>query len=148
MSPVPVIRRPGQVDGVTIGGPMAFLVTGEHTQHTSMFEWTIPAGFATGTHVHRIQEETFYVLDGLCEWWVGDERGPRGFDQGLLGHRFARAIDQRLQQRHRLATERTWLGPVEKRFRGNVESERTQFKDDGHAGERFLEIFCCDLGCL
>jgi quercetin dioxygenase-like cupin family protein len=75
MSPAPVIRRPGYIDGVKIGGqPMAFLVTGEHTRHTSMFEWTIPAGFATGTHVHRVQEETFYVLDGCCEWWVGDER--------------------------------------------------------------------------
>ena len=75
MSPASVIRLPGYSGGVMIGGqPMAFLVTGEHTQHTSMFEWTIPAGFATGRHVHRVQEETFYVLEGSCEWWVGDER--------------------------------------------------------------------------
>ena len=54
------------------GQPMAFLVTGEDTKHTSMFEWTVPAGFSTGLHVHRVQEETFYVLDGECEWQVGD----------------------------------------------------------------------------
>lgn len=38
-----------------------------------MFDWTIPAGFATGRHVHRVQEETFYVLEGECEWHVGDK---------------------------------------------------------------------------
>ena len=39
-----------------------------------MFEWTIPPGFSTGLHVHRVQEETFYVLEGECDWQVGDER--------------------------------------------------------------------------
>jgi quercetin dioxygenase-like cupin family protein len=39
-----------------------------------MFEWTIPPGFATGLHVHRVQEETFYVLEGECDWQVGSER--------------------------------------------------------------------------
>jgi quercetin dioxygenase-like cupin family protein len=53
---------------------MAFLVTGKDTTHTSMFDWTIPAGFATGLHVHRVQEETFYVLEGECEWQAGDRR--------------------------------------------------------------------------
>ena len=38
-----------------------------------MFDWTIPAGFATGLHVHRVQEETFYMLEGECEWKVGDQ---------------------------------------------------------------------------
>ncbi|BBO06466.1 MULTISPECIES: cupin domain-containing protein [Bradyrhizobium] len=69
-----VIRRSGETEGVTLRGqPMAFLVTGEDTRHTSMFDWTIPAGFATGRHVHRVQEETFYMLEGECEWFVGDE---------------------------------------------------------------------------
>ena len=52
---------------------MVFLLTGEHTKHTSMFDWTIPPGFATGLHIHRVQEETFYMLDGECEWWVSDQ---------------------------------------------------------------------------
>ena len=69
-----VIRKPNDMKGVTLAGqPMAFLVTGTHTRHTSMFEWTIPAGFATGRHVHRVQEETFYLLEGACEGHVGDE---------------------------------------------------------------------------
>jgi quercetin dioxygenase-like cupin family protein len=74
MSAAPVIRRPEQNNGVMLRGyPMTFLVTGEDTRHTSMFDWTIPPGFATGLHVHRVQEETFYLLDGECAWHVGDE---------------------------------------------------------------------------
>ena len=70
-----VVRMPGDNTGVVLRGePMAFLVTGEDTWHTSVFEWTIPAGFATGLHIHRVQEETFYVLEGECEWWAGERR--------------------------------------------------------------------------
>jgi len=70
-----VIRRPGESKRVMLSGhPLEFLVTGADTKHTSMFDWTIPAGFSTGLHVHRVQEETFYVLEGECEWQVGDEQ--------------------------------------------------------------------------
>ncbi|TPN61714.1 cupin domain-containing protein [Mesorhizobium sp. B1-1-1] len=72
MSAAAVIRMPDETKGVMLRGqPMVFLVTGGDTRHTSMFDWTIPAGFATGLHVHRVQEETFYVLDGECVWHVG-----------------------------------------------------------------------------
>ena len=74
MSAAAVIRMPEENKGVILRGhPMVFLVTGEDTKHTSMFDWTIPAGFATGLHVHRVQEETFYVLEGECEWHVGEK---------------------------------------------------------------------------
>jgi quercetin dioxygenase-like cupin family protein len=70
-----VLQLPGEARKVTLAGhPLAFLVTGADTRHTSMFDWTIPAGFSTGLHVHRVQEETFYVLEGECEWTVGDQR--------------------------------------------------------------------------
>lgn len=70
-----IIRRPGEGKSIRLAGhPMTFLVTGNDTRHTSMFEWTIPAGFSTGLHVHRVQEETFYVLEGECDWQVGNER--------------------------------------------------------------------------
>ena len=75
MSAKAIIRRPGEGKSIRLAGhPMAFLVTGDDTKHTSMFEWTIPPGFSTGLHVHRVQEETFYVLDGECDWQVGGER--------------------------------------------------------------------------
>jgi quercetin dioxygenase-like cupin family protein len=75
MSRQPIVRRPNEGKGVKLAGqPMTFLVTGSDTRHTSMFEWTIPPGFSTGLHVHRVQEETFYVLEGECDWQVGNER--------------------------------------------------------------------------
>jgi quercetin dioxygenase-like cupin family protein len=75
MSAEAVIRMPDEKKGVMLRGhPMAFLVTDENTRHTSMFDWTIPPQFATGRHVHRVQEETFYLLEGECEWHVGDRR--------------------------------------------------------------------------
>ena len=65
---------PGEGREITLAGkPMTFLVTGEDTKHTSMFDWTLPPGFSTGLHVHRVQEETFYVLEGECEWQVGGQ---------------------------------------------------------------------------
>lgn len=74
MSVRAVIRRPGEAAGVTMAGePMLFLVTGENTRHTSMFDWTVPVGFSTGLHVHRVQEETFYVIEGECRWQIGEE---------------------------------------------------------------------------
>jgi quercetin dioxygenase-like cupin family protein len=70
-----LIRMATDRQGVTLGGqPMGFLVTGEHSRHTSMFDWTLPPRFSTGRHVHRVQEETFYMLEGECEWQVGSER--------------------------------------------------------------------------
>ncbi|MCA1469792.1 cupin domain-containing protein [Bradyrhizobium sp. IC3195] len=75
MSGKAIIRRPGEGKSVKLAGhPMAFLVTANDTRHTSMFKWTIPPGFFTGLHVHRVQEETFYVLEGECDWQVGSER--------------------------------------------------------------------------
>jgi quercetin dioxygenase-like cupin family protein len=72
MSAQAVIRMPGEGQVVTLAGkPMTFLVTGEDTKHTSMFDWTLPPGFSTGLHVHRVQEETFYVVEGECEWHIG-----------------------------------------------------------------------------
>ena len=72
MSAKAVIRMPAEIKGVTLSGqPMVFLVTGEDTKHTSMFDWTLPARFSTGLHVHRVQEETFYVLEGECDWQIG-----------------------------------------------------------------------------
>jgi quercetin dioxygenase-like cupin family protein len=68
-----VVRRPGEgKEHILAGQPMAVLVTGEDSKHTCMFDWTLPAGFSTGLHVHRVQEETFYVIEGECEWQVGD----------------------------------------------------------------------------
>ena len=74
MSVKAVIRMPGEGKTVMLAGqPLTFLATGADSKHTSMFELTMPAGLSTGLHIHRVQEETFYMLEGECEWQVGDQ---------------------------------------------------------------------------
>jgi quercetin dioxygenase-like cupin family protein len=100
MSATAVIRQPNDLTGVKLAGqPMAFLVTGKHTKHTSMFDWSIPARFSTGRHVHRVQEETFYVLEGECQWQIGDETvralpGTFVFIPPGVPHNIANATDK------------------------------------------------------
>ena len=100
MSAKAVIRMPGEGKEVTLAGkPMTFLVTGDDTKHTSMFDWTLPPGFSTGLHVHRVQEETFYVLEGECEWQVGDQKvrarpGTFLFIPPGVSHNIANASDK------------------------------------------------------
>ncbi|MDP9812633.1 mannose-6-phosphate isomerase-like protein (cupin superfamily) [Rhizobium tibeticum] len=99
MSAAPVIHMPDENKGVILRGhPMVFLVTGEDTKHTGMFDWTIPAGFVTGLHIHRVQEETFYMLDGECVWHVGDKtiRATPGI---LPVHSTGRATQHHQRQR-------------------------------------------------
>jgi quercetin dioxygenase-like cupin family protein len=70
-----VIRMPG--DGkkvVTLAGrPMTFLLTAADTKHTSMFDCVLPPASSVGLHVHRVHEESFYMLEGECEWQVGGQ---------------------------------------------------------------------------
>jgi quercetin dioxygenase-like cupin family protein len=95
-----VIQMPGEAKKIVLSGhPMAFLVTGTDTKHTSMFDWTMPPRFSTGLHVHRTQEETFYVLEGECEWQVGDRRiratpGTFVFIPPSVPHNIANATDK------------------------------------------------------
>ncbi len=68
-----VILEPGEAKILTLAGkPLAVLVTKADSKHTCMFDWTVPPGFSTGLHVHRVQEETFYVVEGECDWQIGD----------------------------------------------------------------------------
>jgi len=95
-----VICMPGEARKVVLSGhPMGFLVTAEDTKHTSMFDWTMPPRFSTGLHVHRTQEETFYVLEGECVWQVGDRNiratpGTFLFVPPGVPHNIANATDQ------------------------------------------------------
>ncbi len=100
MSAKAVIRMPGEAQGVVLAGkPMTFLVIGLDTKHTSMFDWTLPAGFSTGLHIHRVQEETFYVLEGECAWQIGGQKvratpGTYVFIPPGVPHNIANASDK------------------------------------------------------
>jgi len=67
-------------------GPMdyyRFLVTGEETGGTYFaMEAIVPPGGGPPPHIHRHEDETFYVVEGHCEFLLGDERltaGPGDF---------------------------------------------------------------------
>lgn len=75
MSKKAVVRMPEEGRELSLAGkPLRFLVTGDDAKHTSMFDWTLPPSFSTGLHVHHVLEETFFVLEGECEWQIGDQR--------------------------------------------------------------------------
>ena len=75
MSAKATVRMPweGKEVRTLAGKPMRFLLTGQETTHASMFDCTLPPRSSTGLHVHRVIEETFYVLEGECVWQVGNE---------------------------------------------------------------------------
>lgn len=67
------IYLPGEGKEVRLAGaPLRYLATSENSKYACVFEWTVAPGFSTGRHVHRVQEETFFVLEGECTWEIGD----------------------------------------------------------------------------
>ncbi len=68
--------------------------TGEQTGGTfGLIDNLMPAGFASPYHVHRNEDESFYVVEGEMTFYVGEERvkagpgayifGPRGIPHGF-----------------------------------------------------------------
>ena len=76
MSAKAVVRMPGEGKQVSLAGkPLVFLVTGQDTKdRCPCSSGRKRHGSSTGTHVHRVQEETFYVLEGECEWHVSGNK--------------------------------------------------------------------------
>jgi quercetin dioxygenase-like cupin family protein len=60
--------------------------TGEQTGGAfGLIDHVLPAGWASPYHVHRKEEESFYVVEGEMTFYVGDERvkaGPGAFVYG------------------------------------------------------------------
>jgi quercetin dioxygenase-like cupin family protein len=56
-----------------------FLVTGAETggMYFAM-EAIVPPGGGPPLHIHRREDETFYVVEGECEFVIGDERVTAG----------------------------------------------------------------------
>ena len=96
-----VLRKPndGRTIGV-VGDIYRFLVTGEETGgQYAMFEATVPPGGGPPPHLHRKEDETFYVLEGEITFQVGEDRitAPAGsFVNMPIGqpHAFKNESDQ------------------------------------------------------
>jgi quercetin dioxygenase-like cupin family protein len=77
-------RRAG--DGALYYGPgdtYRFLVTGEETggAYFAMEAW-VPPGGGPPPHIHRNEDETFYIVEGTCDFRLDDEvvtAGPGDF---------------------------------------------------------------------
>ena len=73
MSAKAVIRMPGEGKEISLAGqPMAFLVTGEDTRSTRPCSTGRCRRLFDRPPCPSVQEETFYVLEGECEWQIGD----------------------------------------------------------------------------
>jgi quercetin dioxygenase-like cupin family protein len=71
-----MVKEPteGRTIGI-VGDIYRFLATSEETGgRYSMFEATVLPGGGPPPHIHRREDETFYVLEGEITFQVGDER--------------------------------------------------------------------------
>jgi quercetin dioxygenase-like cupin family protein len=77
-----------------LGALLIVKATGEQTGGAfGLIDHLLPAGWASPYHVHRNEEESFYVVEGEMTFYVGDERvkagpgawvyGPRGVPHGF-----------------------------------------------------------------
>ena len=80
-----MLHRPADAGDVYVGpGDLyRFLVTGAETGGAYFaMEAYVPPGGGPPPHVHTREDETFYVLEGTCEFLLGDRRitaGPGDF---------------------------------------------------------------------
>ncbi len=81
---IPTIRKTGEGRTIGIVGDVyRFLATGNETGgRYAMFEAIVPPGGGPPPHIHRQEDETFYVLEGEITFQVGEETvvaGPGTF---------------------------------------------------------------------
>ena len=71
-----LLHRPSG-GGTTLWGPgdlYRFLVTGEETGGAYFaMEALVPPGGGPPLHIHRNEDETFYVVEGECDFQLGDD---------------------------------------------------------------------------
>lgn len=83
-----------------VGDALTFLATGDDTGGAyAMMESTLTPGGGPPPHIHRIEEESFYILAGEVTFYVGDTRtvaGPGTFVRVPVGttHRFKNETDK------------------------------------------------------
>src|SRR5215212_6882302 len=77
-----------------LGTLVIMKATGEHTGGAfGLIDNLMPAGFASPYHMHRNEDESFYVVEGEMTFYVGEQRvkagagafvyGPRGVPHGF-----------------------------------------------------------------
>ena len=81
----------GRDDGETywwLGALAEIKLSAEQTDgQLSIIEVTVPEGYATPSHLHRIEDETFVVLDGELTFTIGDRTVSATAGDVLFGPR-------------------------------------------------------------
>ena len=65
-----------------VGTLMIIKATKEETGDWSLIDWLMPAGSSPPTHIHRDEDEAFYVMEGRAPFYLDDEPfegGPGSF---------------------------------------------------------------------
>ena len=76
MTHPPTLRQPNEGQTVAVVGDVyRFMATGDDTDGKyAMFEACVSPGGGPPPHIHRREEESFYVLEGEITFQVGDDR--------------------------------------------------------------------------
>ena len=78
----PIALRPGEGEALWfVGGLLTIKASTETTDgRVAVIEHRMPRGAGSPLHVHRREDEWFYVIDGEVTFWVGGEviRAPAG----------------------------------------------------------------------
>jgi quercetin dioxygenase-like cupin family protein len=85
----PITRGPGEGEHLWAFGTLATLkATGEQTAgRVTVIEQRAPQGAGSPLHVHRREDEWFYVLEGSITFWVGGETFEAGAGAFVYGPR-------------------------------------------------------------
>ncbi len=81
---IPYARRAGADTSITALGHLLTILAGvdDTGGKLTAIEATIRKGLEPPAHIHRIEDEAFYVVDGMWTFTCGDDRyevGPGGF---------------------------------------------------------------------
>jgi mannose-6-phosphate isomerase-like protein (cupin superfamily) len=76
MTPAPTLRTPDEGRTIAVVGDVyRFLATGEDTNGKyAIWEAIVPPDGGPSPHVHRREEEGFYILGGEITFHIGEER--------------------------------------------------------------------------
>ena len=83
------LLEPGDGDALWFsGGLFTLKTTGRQTAGGLVVaEVRAPRGAGSPPHVHRLEDEAWYVLDGQLNFWVGGDRFSAGAGSFVLGRR-------------------------------------------------------------
>ena len=84
---VPAIREAAETDAIWFLGTLSMIKASRESTdgHMAVVEMLAPPGFGTPLHVHRREDEWFYVIEGALTVWVDGEASELPADPSHTG---------------------------------------------------------------